>query len=109
MLINRDTEKSGFSVQTADNGIRALEIATSEKIHLILLDITLPGINGEQVLSELRKMGYETPVIMVTADNDMEMTVNTFEMGADDYISKPFEMDELLVRVKAVIRRNFKT
>ncbi len=89
----------------AEDGIRGLEMARSEKPDLILLDIMLPGKNGYDICKELRAEGMKTPIIMLTAKNEEIDKVLGLEFGADDYISKPFGIRELLARIKAVLRR----
>ena len=104
-LLRLYLEKDGFSVVTCDNGAKAIELNTSEKPNLILLDIMLPVIDGWQVCKEIRKTS-EVPIIMVTAKGETFDKVLGLELGADDYVSKPFEAKEVVARVKAVLRRS---
>jgi DNA-binding response OmpR family regulator len=72
---------------------------------IVLLDIMLPGISGEVAISELRRRGLSVPVMMLTAKRDLETRVRTLERGADDYLAKPFDVEELVARVNALLRR----
>lgn len=96
---------AGYDVLTASDGPTALECALQELPDLVLLDIMLPGLSGFEVCRQLRDKGIETPVIMLTARGDEFDKLHGFEMGADDYVTKPFSVDELLARVKAVLSR----
>jgi two-component system OmpR family response regulator len=101
-------EGAGFSVLTAEDGKKALEIAFKEPPSLVILDLMLPGMNGEEVCQELKEIG-DFPVIMLTAKSSEEERVAGFALGADDYIVKPFSPRELVARVKAVLKRFRKT
>ncbi|MBR4068110.1 MAG: response regulator transcription factor [Clostridia bacterium] len=103
-LVRLYLEKEGFSVIEAARGDTALEAFTASSPSLVLLDVMLPGIDGLQVLKEIRKVS-KTPVIMLTAKDETFDKVLGLELGADDYITKPFETKELVARVKAVLRR----
>jgi len=105
-MMKINLEKAGYDVTLCNNAEHLLEVVADQYFDLILLDIMLPGISGEEALKKLRDRKIITPVIMVTAKNSIETKVTTFETGADDYISKPFNMKELLARVKAHIRRS---
>ena len=96
--------KEFFECQTASDGETALKMNKEFKPDLILLDIMLPGIDGYAVCRELRK-DYMTPVIMLSAKTEVFDKVLGLELGADDYISKPFDNKEIIARVKAVLRR----
>ena len=89
----------------AEDGLQGLAMARSENPDLILLDVMLPGKNGYDICKELRAEGIKTPIIMLTAKNEEIDKVLGLEFGADDYISKPFGIRELLARIKAVLRR----
>lgn len=95
----------GYEVDYALNGKTGLEKALKEKHDLILLDIMLPGINGLEICKELRRENIDIPILMLTAKGEEIDKVIGLEMGADDYISKPFSIRELLARVKAHLRR----
>ena len=103
-LLRLYLEKDGFEVKIAGDGGAGLKRAESEQPDLILLDIMLPVLDGWQVCRRLRKT-TKTPIIMLTAKGETEDKVSGLEMGADDYIVKPFEVKELLARVHAVLRR----
>ena len=103
-LLRLYLEKDGFSVVTCDDGAKAVELHKSEKPNLILLDIMLPSMDGWQVCREIRKSS-DVPIIMVTAKGETFDKVLGLELGADDYISKPFDTKEVIARVKAVLRR----
>jgi two-component system alkaline phosphatase synthesis response regulator PhoP len=97
--------KEGHSVDSSADGESGLERAAIEAFDLVVLDVMLPRLNGFDVLRELRKRGVETPVIMVTAKGQLVDKVVGLKLGADDYVTKPFEMAELLARVEAKLRR----
>lgn len=103
-LIRLYLEKEGFSTLCAYNGNEAVDIFKSQSPDLVILDIMLPGMDGWQVCKEIRKTS-DKPIIMLTAKSDTFDKVLGLELGADDYITKPFEAKELLARVKAVLRR----
>ena len=103
-LIRLCLTQEGYDVHIRGRGDTAIECFRSEKIHLILLDVMLPGMDGWQVLREIRQSS-KVPIIMLTAKDDTFDKVLGLELGADDYITKPFENKELTARVKAVLRR----
>ena len=95
----------GYTVESARDGDTGLERATNESFDLILLDVMLPRKNGFDVCRDLRQRGIQTPVIMLTARGQVVDKVVGLKLGADDYVTKPFEMMELLARVEAMLRR----
>ena len=97
--------REGYEVDSCGDGESGLERASSDNFDLILLDVMLPRLGGFDVLRELRKRGRETPVIMLTARGQVVDKVVGLKLGADDYVTKPFEMVELLARVEAKLRR----
>ena len=97
--------REGYAVDSSADGESALERATAEGFDLILLDVMLPRLGGFEVLRELRKRNIETPVIMLTARGQVVDKVVGLKLGADDYVTKPFEMVELLARIEAKLRR----
>jgi len=103
-LVRLYLEKEGFAVTEAARGDTALESFQKEMPDLVLLDVMLPGLDGLQVLREIRKTS-KAPVIMLTAKDETFDKVLGLELGADDYVTKPFETKELVARVKAVLRR----
>ena len=103
-LVNLYLQKEGFEVVMAERGDDALKIFKSAAPNLILLDIMLPGMDGWQVCREVRKTS-NVPIIMLTAKDETFDKVLGLELGADDYVAKPFDMKELVARIKAVSRR----
>ena len=97
--------REGYAVETSADGESALARAASEPFDLVLLDVMLPRLNGFDALRELRRRGVETPVIMLTARGQVVDKVVGLKLGADDYVTKPFEMVELLARIEAKLRR----
>ncbi|WP_404452887.1 response regulator transcription factor [Virgibacillus necropolis] len=104
-LIKMYLEREDFIVEEADNGSDALELALENEYDVILLDIMMPGMDGIEVCQELRKE-KQTPVIMLTAKGEEANRVQGFEVGTDDYIVKPFSPREVVLRVKAILRRS---
>lgn len=101
-------EYEGYEVIVATNGKDGLRLALSAKADMILLDIMLPEMNGMDVCRRVREQGVETPVIMVSARGQEMDKVMGLEIGADDYLTKPFGISELLARVRALLRRSSK-
>ena len=97
--------REGYDVVTATSGEAALGLASREAPDLIVLDVMMPGMSGFDVCRELRRRGIETPIIMLTARGEEIDRVVGLEVGADDYITKPFSLRELLARVRARLRR----
>ena len=97
--------EDGYAVDCTPNGDQALEKATAVPYDTILLDVMLPGRNGLAVLSALRAQGIRTPVLILTARDAVDDKVRGLNVGADDYMTKPFALTELLARVRALIRR----
>jgi two-component system alkaline phosphatase synthesis response regulator PhoP len=95
----------GYPVDASYDGNNALEQATRHQFGLIILDIMLPGKDGFEVCRELRQRGVSTPILMLTARTQMADKITGLKIGADDYLTKPFEMLELLARVEALLRR----
>jgi DNA-binding response OmpR family regulator len=95
----------GYLVSAAGDGKTGLEIAMREPVDLILLDLMLPGQNGLSVCEKLRKAGSSTPILMLTARRQTKDKVAGLKAGGDDYLTKPFQMSELLARVEALLRR----
>jgi DNA-binding response OmpR family regulator len=98
-------KREHYTIDTAADGKEALEKIFNDSYDLFLLDIMLPHINGLEVLKEIRSAGIATPVLMLTAKSDIEDKVKGLDLGADDYLAKPFSLAELLARVRALIRR----
>jgi two-component system phosphate regulon response regulator PhoB len=106
-LVAYHLTKEGYRVRTAEGGIEALEAMAAERPDLVLLDLMLPGFSGYEVLSELRRRPElaDLPVVVLTARRDEADRVKGLELGADDYVTKPFSPRELVLRVGAVLRR----
>lgn len=104
-LIKLYLEKEDFTVCTASDGLEALEVWKAENPSIIVLDIMMPGLDGNGVCREIRKTS-EVPIIMLTAKGETFDKVLSLELGADDYIVKPFEPKELIARIKAILRRS---
>jgi len=98
-------EQEGFRVLTAEDGERGLKAAIEEKPALVLLDIMLPKIDGFTICEELRRLTYTGPILMLTAKGQVGDRVRGLDSGADDYLVKPFSTEELLARVRALLRR----
>jgi two-component system response regulator RegX3 len=98
----------GYRVEATDNGRRALELLTGASFDLVLLDVMLPELDGFSVCRELRALGHEVPVLMLTAKGAEDDILRGFEVGVDDYVSKPFSVRELLARAHALLKRSGK-
>jgi len=96
---------AGFDVKTASQGAEALEAAARDQPDLIVLDVLMPGIDGLEVCRKLRADGNDVPVLMLTARDEVPDRVAGLEAGADDYLVKPFALEELLARIRALLRR----
>ncbi len=107
-LLRMYLEKEGYSVVMAHNGVDAVNIFNQENPSLVLLDIMLPQLDGWQVCREIRKTS-EAPIIMLTAKDEVFDKVLGLELGADDYVTKPFDTKEIVARIKAVLRRTAPT
>ncbi|TET69631.1 MAG: response regulator transcription factor, partial [Candidatus Aminicenantes bacterium] len=105
LSLKDEFESLGYMVFKAENGRKGLAIARQKSPDLIILDLMLPGMDGYEVCRELRNEGNRTPIIMLTAKNKEIDKVLGLELGADDYVTKPFSLRELMARVRAVIRR----
>lgn len=99
-------EKNKFSVDAVNDGFAAYEYASSGQYDAIILDVMMPKLNGIEVLQKLRSDGIKTPVMMLTAKSQKDDRITGFNAGADDYLPKPFEPDELICRVRAMLRRS---
>ena len=104
--VKKFLEKKGFAVDTTDNGKDALEYAVETQYDCILLDLNLPQIDGITVANTLREEEVKTPIIMVTARSQIYNKLEGFDNGADDYVTKPFDLNELTARINAVIKRS---
>jgi two-component system copper resistance phosphate regulon response regulator CusR len=104
-FVARGLAAERFAVDVAEDGVRGLELATTYHYDLVILDLLLPGMGGTDVLRRLRRTNGEVPVLVLTARDAVAAKVENFEAGADDYLTKPFAFAELLVRIKALLRR----
>ncbi len=105
--VSMNLRLEGYEILQAQDGARGLELALSEHPDLLVLDVMLPKMNGYEVLKELRSRGNRTPVLMLSAKGLERDKILGLDLGADDYVAKPFGLAELLARVKAVLRRRF--
>ena len=105
-LVQYNLQKEGFRIIWAPDGQKGLDLFSEEKPDLVLLDLMLPGIDGIEVCRRIRaRAGFSTPIIMLTARSDEIDKILGLEMGADDYITKPFSIRELIARIKVALRR----
>jgi DNA-binding response OmpR family regulator len=104
-LLSRGLEEEQYEVSVARDGRAALELSASADFDVILLDVMLPLVNGLEVAKQLRGQEQETPVLMLTARDDLSDVVKGLDAGADDYLTKPFSFIELLARIRALVRR----
>lgn len=104
-LVRDNLESLSFQVITASDGLKALDVVENDKPSLVILDIMLPGMDGYEVCRRIREFST-VPIIMLTARSERADLLSGFEAGADDYVTKPFSAEELLARVKAVMRRS---
>lgn len=104
-FIRRALEEESYAVDLCADGASGLELARDSNYDLIILDVMLPGMSGLQILETLRKEKLKTPVLIVTARAQVDQRVKGLDAGADDYLTKPFAIEELLARVRALLRR----
>jgi len=103
-FVRRNLEVRGYRVMTAANGLEAMAVFQNENIHLVILDIMMPHMDGLEVTRRIREESH-APIIILTAMGEETDKVRAFDLGADDYLTKPFGVGELLGRIKAVLRR----
>jgi len=108
-LMEFNLSREGFETIGFLNTKRVTEVLAEEKVDLILMDRNLPGTEGSEFIASLRRQGINTPVIFISAKDKDEEIEQGFERGGDDYLTKPFSMKELILRVKAILRRTQKT
>ena len=104
-FIKRALEEESYAVDLCEDGAQGLDLALSGSYDLIMIDLMLPGLPGLEVLTRLRKEKIQTPVLILTAQSKVDQRVKGLDAGADDYLTKPFAIDELLARVRALLRR----
>ncbi|HEY0972628.1 MAG TPA: response regulator transcription factor [Gemmatimonadales bacterium] len=105
-VLRRTFAEHGFAVLTASDGAAGVDIALERSPDVVVLDIGLPGLNGLEVARTLRERGSRVPILMLTAHSAVPDRLSGFDAGADDYLGKPFNFDELLARVRALLRRS---
>lgn len=103
--LRQGLSEAGFTTDLARNGMDGLHLALTGDHDLIILDVMLPGLDGWQVLETVRRNGKEMPVLFLTAKDQVEDRVKGLELGADDYLVKPFAFSELLARIRTLLRR----
>ncbi len=104
-FLERGLEAHGYRPLSADNGEDGVRLAVDAAVDLVLLDIMLPGLDGQEVLKRIRARRPELPVLMLTARDNLQNKVGALDAGADDYLTKPFAFEELLARIRALTRR----
>lgn len=105
-VLKKQLQASGYSVDACGDGLEALDYARLTAYDAIILDIMLPGLDGLSVLQKLRAVGTKTPVLLLTARGSVEDRVAGLDLGADDYLVKPFAFDELVARLRVLLRRS---
>ncbi len=106
-IVKKGLEEEGYIVDIAYNGEDGLYMAENEPSDIIILDIMLPVVDGMTILKKIRKAGIKTPVLMLTAKDTVMDKVSGLDSGADDYLTKPFSFEELLARIRALLRRDY--
>lgn len=104
-FLTRGLEAEGFSVRSADNGVTGLELGLHEHFDLVVLDLLLPGLDGLSLLRDLHDAQPDLPVLVLSARSDLPTKLRGFQLGASDYVSKPFSLDELIARIRVRARR----
>jgi two-component system OmpR family response regulator len=107
-FIMRGLEEEGYTVEVAEDGKKGLDLIRSKAYDIVLLDLMIPEIDGLEVLKEMRRDEIETPVLIITAKSTKEDVIKGLDTGSDDYLTKPFSFDELLARIRALLRRSRK-
>ena len=105
-LLSASLRYAGFEVATAADGQQALTAARANRPDLLVLDVMMPGVDGFEVVRRLRSEGVQCPVLFLTARDAAEDKVSGLTLGGDDYVTKPFSLDEVLARIRAVLRRS---
>jgi len=106
--IKLNLELEGFEVEVADDGAEALKKAAEQRFNLFILDVMLPELNGFEVCEKIRLTDTDTPILFLTAKDTSQDRVNGLKLGADDYLAKPFNLEELLLRVKVLVKHSMK-
>ncbi|MGH3089131.1 MAG: response regulator transcription factor [Rubrobacteraceae bacterium] len=105
-MLERGLQANGHKCVSADNGVDGVRLAVDEEVDIVLLDIMLPGLDGHEVLKRIRLRKPGLPVLMLTARDELPSKVQALDSGADDYLTKPFAFEELIARMRALLRRN---
>lgn len=108
LIVSDLLEAEGYAVEVASDGRTGLRKATEERFDLLILDVMLPGMNGFEICHAMREQGFDGAILMLTARTQVDDRVQGLRIGADDYLSKPFDPKELLARVSALLRRVYK-
>ena len=103
-FLEKGLKASGYTVTVTANGTEAAEMASSDDFDLLILDLGLPGMDGFEVLADIRGRGEQLPIVVLTARREVQSTVAALDAGANDYITKPFKFEELLARVRVALR-----
>ena len=103
--LDRSLSRRGFNIYPCGDGLQALQMWRASRFDIVLLDLTLPGLDGLQVLAQARKAGLTTPILIATARGTVGDRIMGLNLGADDYLPKPFDLDELEARLRALVRR----
>lgn len=104
-LLNVSLKFQGFDVATANSGVEALEVAKDFKPDAFILDVMMPGMDGYELLPKLRAEGLDGPVLYLTAKDAVEHRIHGLTIGADDYVTKPFSLEEVITRLRVILRR----
>ncbi|MGD9606699.1 MAG: response regulator transcription factor [Leucobacter sp.] len=104
-LLSTSLRFAGFGVRSVANGAQTISAVLEEEPDLIILDVMLPDMNGFSVTKRLRTAGYTAPILFLTAKDEVEDKVQGLTVGGDDYVTKPFSLDEIIARIKAILRR----
>jgi two-component system OmpR family response regulator len=104
-LLTTSLRFAGFGVRAVSNGAQTISAVLEEEPDLIILDVMLPDMNGFSVTKRLRSAGYTAPILFLTAKDDTEDKITGLTVGGDDYVTKPFSLDEIVARIKAILRR----
>ena len=104
-LLSTSLRFAGFGVRAVANGAQTISAVLEEEPDLIVLDVMLPDMNGFSVTKRLRSAGYTAPILFLTAKDDVEDKIQGLTVGGDDYVTKPFSLDEIIARIKAILRR----
>jgi two-component system OmpR family response regulator len=105
-FVSQGLRAAGMAVEHIDNGLDGLQAVLQAHHDLVVLDIMLPGMDGFELLQKIRPMGIATPIIVLSAKTDLQDRLQGFDLGADDYLAKPFFIEELIARIRALLGRN---